>query len=105
MLALAGTGAVLAQGQGSHGDQLPPRSTQSQPDAAQFKTMDDLLAEVGTRVPGFGGMYLDPSDNNIMYVYLLDDSQEAAAAEAIKDVSAPNVSLRVGLRRSRGSTA
>ena len=36
----------------------------------------------GEVVPGFGGLFLGPNDNSIVYVYMLDPSQQEAAEEA-----------------------
>jgi hypothetical protein len=90
VLAVAGAGAVLAQVQGAETDYLPLAVTQSQPDATRFKTHDDLLAEVGKRVPAFGGMYLS-DDNSILYIYLLDQSQKEAAKQAIAEILGPQL--------------
>ena len=38
----------------------------------------------GEVVPGFGGLFLDSSDNSIVYVYMLDPSQQEKAEEAAK---------------------
>ncbi|MBI4497462.1 MAG: hypothetical protein HY689_06155 [Chloroflexi bacterium] len=35
-------------------------------------------------IPGFGGLFLDPQDNRIAYVYLLDPSQQEAADRAAR---------------------
>lgn len=60
----------------------PTPDTLSRATPTAFKTMDDLLAEAGEIVPGFGGLFLDSKDNSIVYVYMLDPSQEEAAAKA-----------------------
>ncbi len=39
---------------------------------------------IGEVVPGFGGFSLDPKDNSIAYVYMLDPSQQALAEEAAR---------------------
>lgn len=56
-----------------------------------LKTIDDKYAEVGRRAPAFGGIYLDRTDNNLAYVYLVDMTQLDAVIRAIKEVfgSAP----------------
>ncbi len=41
-------------------------------------------AGLGEVAPGFGGLFLDSSDNSIVYVYMLDPSQQEAAEEAAK---------------------
>ena len=35
-------------------------------------------------VPGFGGLFLDPNDNAIVYVYMADSSQQEAAEESAR---------------------
>ena len=50
----------------------------------EFQTHDDLLAEVGRRVPEFGGMYLS-EDNSILYVYLTDGVQDGLRHKAVKE--------------------
>ena len=42
----------------------------------------------GEVVPGFGGLFLDASDNTIGYVYMLDPSQQEAAEEAADTAAA-----------------
>jgi len=50
----------------------------------QEGTLDDLLLEVATRVPGFGGMFID--EDGRLAVYLLDPAESSAAEEAIAAV-------------------
>ena len=38
----------------------------------------------GEVVPGFGGLFLDASDKSIVYVYMLDPSQQEAAEQAAR---------------------
>ncbi len=38
----------------------------------------------GEVVPGFGGLFLDANDNRIVYVYMLDPSQQEAAEQAAR---------------------
>jgi hypothetical protein len=70
-------------------------SPQSQPGGApQLITMDQLLGEAGAVVSGFGGLYLDKDDNTIVYVYMLDTSQEAEARVAATSVLGPQRPVR-----------
>jgi hypothetical protein len=39
---------------------------------------------IGEVVPGFGGIFLDPNDNSIAYVYMVDPSQRDLAKEAAR---------------------
>ncbi len=80
-LALASLGASLTLGMES--SQTP------QPDAANFKTHNDLLAEVGEKEPGFGGMFLDSQDNSILYVYSLSPERVREASAAITEIFGP----------------
>ena len=45
-----------------------------------------LIAQAGPGevVPGFGGLFLDANDNSIVYVYMLDPSQQEAAELAVR---------------------
>ena len=47
----------------------------------QVRTHNDQLVDIGTIVPGFGGMYLDPEDPDVLNVYMLDTEDEAQLAE------------------------
>ena len=49
----------------------------------EFKTHDDLLLDVGRRIPEFGGMFLS-EDNSILYVYVTDGSQDILGTEEVK---------------------
>ncbi len=51
--------------------------------AAEFKTHDDLLLEINERVPEFGGMFLS-EDNEILHVYVTEDSEYTLNTEAVK---------------------
>jgi hypothetical protein len=86
--ATTGTVGVLAQDKG--------------PGTAEFKTMDDQLAEIAGDVPGFGGMFLDPQDNSILYTYLLDPSQKEEAEQAISRVFGPDVTAGREVRVLQG---
>src|SRR3712207_9212564 len=55
--------------------QAPPQSS----GAASAPTIDDLLATVARRQPGFGGLYVD-EDKGITYVYLRDGDVAAVVA-------------------------
>jgi hypothetical protein len=57
----------------------------------QFKTSDDRLAEGTKEVPGFGGLFLDPKDNGIVYVYMLDPTQQEEAKRAAKNSLDPDL--------------
>jgi hypothetical protein len=50
-------------------------------------TLDESFAAVASRVPGFGGMYLQ---GNVLMVYLTNPSQQAAAVGAIQTVFGPD---------------
>lgn len=63
--------------------------------ATQFRTSDDLLGEANKEVPGFGGLFLDPKDNGIVYVYMLDPSQQEEAERAAKNSLDPDLFKRV----------
>ncbi|MEM4722132.1 MAG: hypothetical protein QXT73_08750 [Candidatus Methanomethylicaceae archaeon] len=42
--------------------------------------------KVAQRVPAFGGLFFDEQNNNIIYVYLTDPSQQKAAEQAILEI-------------------
>ena len=48
-----------------------------------FRSRDDLLVEIGARVPGFGGMYIDPDSPETLNVFMLDtnDGEQLQAVE------------------------
>lgn len=48
-------------------------------------TMDDQLAEVGRRVPGFGGFYLEQHSQSLV-IYLTDPTRRDAALQALEAV-------------------
>src|SRR5207249_8755886 len=50
-------------------------------------TLDESFAAVASRVPSFGGMYLQ---GNVLMVYLTNPSQQAAAVGAIQTVFGPD---------------
>jgi hypothetical protein len=60
---------------------LTNTSASDKPDPTQVKTMDDLFAEVGESVPGFGGFYYD--ENGVPTVSIADG--ETASSADTKD--------------------
>ncbi len=97
--------ACLAQQEMSPSDDdtAAPTPTRSGPVASvEFKTTDDLLGKVGEKVPGFGGMFFDPEDNNILYVYLLDPAEKEAAEEAMAEVFGPKLIPPGGIQVLQG---
>ena len=80
-LLLAGS-VVVAQNQmqTEGGDRAAPQ--QPLPDAQVLKNSDQRLAEAGALVSGFGGIRSDRNDNDIIYVFMLDPSQQEEAAKA-----------------------
>jgi hypothetical protein len=50
------------------------------------ETFDDKLGRIADSVAEFGGLYLEPTNNDIMYVYLTDASSELDAKQAIQTV-------------------
>lgn len=61
---------------------------------------DDLLVRVERQVPGFGGMFIDREGQ--LAVYLLDESQLAAARAAIEDVFGVDAVPATGVRAVQG---
>ena len=91
LIAIAGAVAAVPLGgrSGGQSDNL---------EASEYKTHDDLLFEIGRRIPEFGGMYLS-DDRNILYVYVTDGAQgildQQEVKKAIEDV------LKAGLTQRR----
>lgn len=56
-------------------DNMGPLS-QDEEDRENFRSRDDLLVEIGVRVPGFGGMYIDPENPEMLNVFMLDVNDE-----------------------------
>ena len=48
-----------------------------------IKSHDDLLKDIGLRIPDFGGMYLS-KDNSILNVYVLSGKEDALDTEEVK---------------------
>ncbi len=61
---------------------------QNEEDPQDFRSRDDLLVEIGERVPGFGGMYIDPDRPEMLNVFMLDihdEDQLQAVEEEIRE--------------------
>jgi hypothetical protein len=86
-LALISMLAMVINGCAIFGPDRKVRSETMQPQPTQGseeKTFDDLLVEIGKRVPAFGGMFVDTDGK--LAIYLLDTTQGAAAEVAIAAV-------------------
>ena len=112
-LVLAAASAILLLGiigvvgwplhiQGANAPDEPPVEER---ETRTFRDRDDKLAEIGTSVPGFGGMYLDPTNQSVLNVFLLDTA-DAAAAEVQEAIAAkfPTPLRREASPSSRGNT-
>ncbi|MFQ5878724.1 MAG: hypothetical protein ACE5IZ_00905 [Dehalococcoidia bacterium] len=86
--------ALMLQGDGAS------RAAPATP-PTQFKTLDDLLADVGVGEPSFGGMFRDPVED-VLYVYLLDPSKKDRAIGAITNVFGPQRIPSGGVRVLQG---
>jgi hypothetical protein len=64
--------------------------SESNEDDGRVETLDDLLAEVAARVPGFGGVFL--GSNGALHVYLPDGRLARAAQGALEASSAASAS-------------
>lgn len=53
-------------------------------------TMDDHLAQVGRKVPGFGGFYLEEHSQSLV-IYLTDPAAKEAAIKALTEVFGPQL--------------
>jgi hypothetical protein len=65
-----------------------------------METHDDLLIRVEQKVPGFGGMFIDPDGR--LAVYLLDVARLPAARSAIEDVFGSSFVPAAGIRALQG---
>ena len=68
-----------------------------------METHDDLLVRVEQKVPGFGGMFIDPDGR--MAVYLLDTTKLDAARAAIEAVFGASTVPAAGVRALQGQYA
>ena len=57
------------------------------PDGTAYKTPDDKLAEIGVEVPGFGGMFRDPDNSDVLKVFMLDTTGQAQKADLADELS------------------
>ncbi len=57
----------------------PPVAAQTQTQPQGVHTLDDMLSDVASLVPDFGGMFLG-ENKSVLQVYLLDPSAEKARA-------------------------
>ena len=53
-----------------------------------YRDRDDKLAEIATSAPGFGGMYLDPTDQNVLNVFLLDTTDPQKVSNVQEAITA-----------------
>lgn len=67
-----------------------------------FKTMDDMLLDVANLVPGFGGMYVDETEE-VLYVYSVGRNDAAALRGAIATVFGPDTVPSGGVRVIQGT--
>ncbi|MEX0761181.1 MAG: hypothetical protein WD208_06570 [Dehalococcoidia bacterium] len=58
------------------------------------RTHDDALAEAVQVDSGFGGYYLDPDDNGIAYVYLLNPEQRENVDQILSRLVEPDIDIR-----------
>ena len=82
---------VLIVGAGGTGASAAP---------AEYKTHDDLLLDIGRRVPEFGGMFLS-EDNTVLYVYVTGNPlvlRTEVVKRAIEDVLKASPTQRRELR-------
>ena len=56
-------------------------------EAQEFRNHDARLVDIATIVPGFGGMYIDPDNPEVLNVFLLDPDDEEQLAEVERAIS------------------
>ncbi|MCX8103676.1 MAG: hypothetical protein N3E42_04470 [Candidatus Bipolaricaulota bacterium] len=66
--------------------ELPPLPQSCDAVPSRHDFFYEPYLKVAQRVPAFGGLFFDEQNNNIIYVYLTDPSQEEAAKQAILEV-------------------
>ena len=54
-------------------------------DSSPQLTRDDKLLSIAEEVPGFGGMYMDPDNQGLLYVYLQDPDDTEQLAK-VRDI-------------------
>lgn len=92
--------AALAMSSGTRADVTPPDDLEG-----RFVSMNDRLADVAALAPGFGGMYLEPKENRILYVYSTDATPAEVFADVIAGVLGRNAIPRGGIRVVHGQYA
>ena len=96
LIAIAGAVAAVPLG-GRSGDE----DASGNIEASEYKTHDDLLLEIGRRIPEFGGYYLS-DDRSALFVYVMDGAQgildQQEVKEAIDDVLKAGLTDRRELR-------
>ena len=68
-------------------------------DADAYKSHDDLLKDIGLRIPDFGGMYLS-KDNSILNVYVLAGKEDVLDTEEVKQAIEGVLKADVASRRA-----
>jgi hypothetical protein len=65
---------------------------QTEEETQAFRNRDDRLVDIGSLVPGFGGMYIDPANPGVLNVFMLnvDDEEQLAKVERAIDAEFPD---------------
>lgn len=69
------------------GDPVAPRQDATDRSGNAQRPIDDELAGIAAKAPGFGGMFFD--EDGVLNVYLADPAQEAAARTAVAEAFGP----------------
>ena len=83
LLLVVGAVFLLVAAQGVIGWEVSAEGDgeEEEEEAQEFRNHNDRLVDIATIVPGFGGMYIDPDDPNVLNVFLLDPDDEKQLAE------------------------
>lgn len=99
LMALPATAYLQAQPEPAT---IPPAAGNPPGLLGAFKTMDDQLVDVGSIVPGFGGMYVNESEK-VLYVYAVGKNDAATLRQAIAKAFGPEVIPSGGVKVIAGT--
>ena len=89
LLLVVGTACLLVVALGVIGWEVSAEGDgeEEEEEAQEFRNHDDRLVDIATIVPGFGGMYINTDNPNVLNVFLLDPDDEEQLAEVERAIS------------------